>query len=371
MSWPIPNIPVKAVMSSPDYKRWSIILLAMSLAGVLLAIYPGNSTSYGQILLYGLLPAILLWLCFFGGVFYRYQRSINALLLWSAETKRTKQLWQRWSRKQQIVVSNVVLTPEENGVLSLLGEPADVPAYPAKARALFTELSTLEKRLAYIDRETEKQCPGYRHHLGKIEIQYSARYQTGVIEQAVYNRWDLFPECTNTKESFCADDNNEQSGLILLLCVQDWGGSQAEQYSEFITAQLIVSEHFTSRAVFPVIAGVGRLLSSNSLPDALDMLVEYNRLETTKMRYVWLSGMDNDERVRLIQHLTLKQWPLPERHPFISLDHSFGPPGPLMFPVAISLLTDAVKFTNENQLIIFVDAKNNYSICFITRELFL
>ncbi|QLK60068.1 hypothetical protein GE278_04385 [Enterobacteriaceae bacterium Kacie_13] len=370
MSWPIPKIPTKAVIHQPDYKRWGIILLVMALVGALLALFPGKATSYGQALLYGMLPAILLWLCFFGLVFHRYEQSVNAALLWNEETERTKQYWQYWSRKQQIVVGNVVLTPEKKGVDALLGNPADIPAYPEKARPLFADLSDLNEHLKFIDQEIEKQSPGYRHHLSKIVIQYQKKYQEITIDQAVYQQWDLYPEYADAPESFCAGDENELSGLGLLLCLQDWTGSQAEKYSEFITAQLITSGHFASQNALPVIAGVGRSLSSDSLTKALDMLSEYNRLEKASLRYVWLSGMDADERTRLVQHVTSKQWSLPERRPLISLDHSFGLPGPLMFPVAVSFLTDAAKQTGEMQLFISRNEENMYSLCLITRELF-
>ncbi len=371
MSWPIPKIPARMVLPQPNYKRWGMILLVMLLAGALVVIFLGKVTSYDQTLLYGVLPALLLWLCFFGLALYRYERSVNASLLWNEETEKTRRHWQRWSRKQQLVVGNAILTPEENGVEALLGNPANIPAYPEKARPLFVDLSGLSERLRFIDREIEEQYPGYRHHLSKIVIQYQENYQEGMIERSVYQQWDLHPECSDTAKPFCADDQNEPDGLTLLLCLQDWDGLRGKKHSEFITAQLITSEQFVSQNTLSVIAGVGRRLSSDSLIGALDMLTEYNRLEKGAIRYVWLSGMGSDERAQLIQYAAEKQWALPERAPLISLDHSFGPPGPLMFPVAISLLTDAAIYTGEMQLLIYRNAKNSYSLCLITRELFL
>lgn len=371
MKWPIPKIPARVILPRPKYKYWVIILLVMSLAGILLAIFPGKVTSYNQALLYGMLPAILLWLCFFGLIFHRYEQSVNAALLWNEETEKTKQHWQRWSRKQQIVVSNVTLTPEGNGIKALLGKPADIPAFPDKARPLFAELSGLSERLKFIDQETEKQYPGYRYRLNRIVIQYQDRYQKEMIDQAVYQQWDLYPEYSHTPESFCPDDENEMSSLDLLICLQDWIDRQAEKYSEFITAQLITSDHFASQNTLSVVARVGRVLSSGSLTEALDMLTEYNRLEKESIRYIWLTGMDAGERTRLVEHITSKQWSKSEMPLLILLDHSFGPPGPLMFPVVVSLLTDAAKHTGEMQLFISRSEENIYSLCLITQELFL
>jgi len=371
MSWPIPKIPAKTVIPQPNYKRWSVLLLTMALAGGGFAIFPGGATSYGQALFFGALPAALLWLCAFGIVFYRYEQSVNAALLWNEETERTKQYWQHWSRKQQIVVGNVTLTPEEKGIDALLGKPADIPAYPEKVRPLFAELSGLSERLKFINQEIEKQYPGYRHHLGNVVIQYQNKYHKEILDSAVYKQWDLYPEYTNTAESFCADDENKLSDLTLLLCLQDWAGYQAGEFSEFITAQLIAADHFASQNTLPVVAGVGRWLSSDCLHNALDILSEYNRLEKEPLRYIWFSGMSADDQTLLIQYLISKQWPLFERRPLISLNHSFGPSGPLMLPVAVSLLTDAAKHTGEMQLFISRDEGNMYSLCLITQELFV
>lgn len=369
MSWPIPKIPAKTAMPQPNYKRWGILLLTMALAGEGFAI--GGGTSYGQALLYGALPAVLLWLCAFGIVFYRYEQSVNAALLWNEETERTKQHWQHWSRKQKIVVANVTLTPEGKGINALLGKPADIPAYPEKARPLYADLSGLSQRLKFISQKIEKQYPGYRNYLGKIEVQYQNSYYKKTIESAIFQQWDLYPEYPKTAESFCADDENELSDLKLLLCLQDWLGNQAEGFSEFITAQLIATEDFVIQHRLPVISGVGRKIYSDSLHDALDMLSEYNRLEKESLRYIWVSGMKADDQSALIQYIIPKQWPLFERRPLISLNHSFGPPGPLIFPVAVSLLTDAAKHTGEMQLFICRDEEDMYSLCLITRELFL
>lgn len=371
MTWPIPKIPVKTVLSRLDYKRWIIILLLMLLAGVLLAVFPGKVTSSGQALLYGALPAILLWFCIFGMVFYRYERSVNAVLLWNAETERTKQLWRRWSKKQRRVVGNVILTPEDNGVDLLLGKSEEIPAYPEKARSLFADLPGLNRRLTFIDQETEKNYPGYRHHLSEIVIQHSDRHLKEIIAQAVYRQWDLYPKFSSKVESFCADDESEQFSLVLFVCLQDWAGRQTEKYSEFMTAQLIASHDFASKNDVPVIAGVGRSLSADSLSDALDMLSEYNQLEKDLVRYIWLSGVDADQQGQLTQYLATRQWLVPDKKPFILLDHTFGPPGPLMFPVAVSLLVDAAKHSGKMQLLISRQQENKYSLCLITRELFL
>ena len=371
MLWPIPKIPTKAVLSQPNYKRWSILLLSMALTGEGFAIFPGGATSYGQALFYGALPAALLWLCAFGIVFYRYEQSVNAALLWNEETERTKQHWQYWSRKQQIVVGNVTLTPEEKGIDALLGKSMDIPAYPEKSRPLFAELSGLSKRLKFINQEIEKQYPGYRNHLGKIVIQYQNKYYKKTLESAVYQQWSLYPKYSSTTESFCADDENELNDLKLLLCLQDWAGHQAGEFSEFITAQLIAGNHFASQNTLPVVAGVGRCLSSDCLYNALDILSEYNRLEKEPLRYIWFSGMNADDQALLTQYIISKKWPLFERRPLISLNHSFGPSGPLMFPVAVSLLIDAAKHTGEMQLFICRDEGGMYSLCLITQELFV
>lgn len=370
MRWPIPDIPEKKAVTPPNYKFWISILVVTLLAGAMLAIFVAKVTSNFQVFLYGIVPAILIWLCFFGLVFYRYEQSVNTVILWNEETERTKLLWQRWSRKQQVVLANVVLTPEESNIRALLGDSADIPAYPKKARPLFADFPNLDKRLAFIKQQIENQYPGYRFHLNKIAIQYQKKYQEDIVANATYKQWDLYPEFIHVSDLFCANDVKQDSGLVLLLCLQDWVNDQAENFSEFITAQLIASNDFIYQKTLPVIAGVGRRLLSDSLVEGLDILFEYNRLEKTSIRHIWLSGIGSNDRTCLIQYAASKEWQLPERCPVISLDHSFGPPGPLMFPVAISLLSDAAQDTDAMQLLISKNEENVFSLCLLTRELF-
>ncbi|MDR0807071.1 MAG: hypothetical protein LBN41_10070 [Enterobacteriaceae bacterium] len=372
MSWSIPEIPKKIPSSRPALKLWGSVLGIMLVSGTVLALFPGKVTSYGEAFLYGTLPAFLLWLCFFSLAFHRYQQSVNIALLWDKETERTKKYWQHWSMKQLVVVGNVVLTPEEQGIHTLLGEYADIPAYPQKARSLFFDSSDFWQRLKYIDEQCEKQCPGYRNYLHTIKLLYADKRQQERVTQVIYAIWDLYPEYVSSVEKLYAGyDENDSGNLALLLSVQDWSEGRSESYSEFITGQLITSASFARMKTLPILAGVGRILPSEALTKDLDILFEYNCLDYENLRYVWLSGMETDTRTALVQYAALKHWALPSKMPYLSLDHSFAFPGPLMFPVAISLVTDAAIETGKMQLLISQHSQNDFLFCLITRDLLL
>lgn len=346
-----------------------MILFIMLATGGALTLFAGKVTSYGQMVLYGMLPAFFIWLCFFGVIWHRYEQSVNNALLWSRESERTKLHWQRWCMQQWVIVSNIILTPEKEGVNALLGDYADIPAYPRKSRPLYTVLSGLNNRLKFIDDQTEKQYPGYRHLLYSVKILLPDVTQRTSVGQAVYQQWDLYPEYINSVDDVQTDP--EQKGLVLLLCIQDWFTDKSKKHSEFISGQIITSISFASVQALPVMAGMGRVLSADSLTKALDVLSEYNRLNSTDLHHIWLTGTDSDERAKIIQYAGEQQWSLPAKLPCHLLDHSFGPCGPLSFPVSVALMVDAAVHTGEMQLLISRQKENEYSLCLITRELFL
>ncbi|NDJ57095.1 hypothetical protein GWD52_08830 [Enterobacteriaceae bacterium 4M9] len=373
MQWPIPDIPARNALHRPHMKLWLCIFCILIITGILLALFIGKVTTYTQALLYGALPAFLLWILAFSVAFYRYEQSVNRALLWQEETHKTKYNWQLWSMQQLAVVANVVLTPEKEGVLALLGKHADIPAYPKKARALAlaTELQSLSARLKFIDEQCEAHCAEYRCHLSSVKIVFLPGYIDELVSEVVYEIWDLYPEVVNSASELYSSYDDNIDSLILVLCLQDWHGEQNKAYSEFVTGQLITSAEFARKHSMSVLAGVGRELTTDNLQQGLDRLIEYNRLYYGQMQHIWLSGTNADCRAEFVQYATSKDWPLSNRMPCLSLDHSFGPPGPLMFPISIALLSDAAINTDKMQLLLSSNSQNQYTLCLITRDLFL
>ncbi|MEX9251384.1 hypothetical protein [Pseudenterobacter timonensis] len=369
MQWPVPNIPEKQARSRPEYKKWGAFLFILLAAGGALALCVGKVTSYGQMVLYGVLPAFFIWLCFFGVTWHRYEQSVNDVLFWGRESERLKLQWQRWCMQQWVVVSNIILTPEKEGVNALLGDYADIPAYPCKSRPLYTSFAGLHDRLKYIDAQTEKKYPGYRHLLCSVKILLPDMRQRSFVGQTVYQQWDLYPEYINSLDDI--QTSTSQEGLVLLLSIRSWSTNNSKTHSEFISGQIITSISFASAQALPVIAGMGRVLSADSLTRALDTLSEYNKLNSTDLHHIWLTGTDNDDRVNIVQYAGERQWPLPPKLPCHLLDYTFGPSGPLSFPLSIALIIDAAVITGEAQLLISRQKENEYSLCLITRELFL
>ncbi|MGG4731617.1 hypothetical protein [Leclercia adecarboxylata] len=368
MRWPVPNIPVKHPVSRPMYKKWGGVLFLMIMAGGALLLFSGRVTRYEQVFLYGVLPAFIIWLCSFGVIWHRYEQSVNNALLWNKESERIKLYWQKWCMQQWGVVSNVVLTPEKEGVSALLGDYADIPAYPHKPRSLHILLNGLHNRLEHIDIQLEKQCLGYRHFLFSIQILLPDMQMQHSVSKAVYEQWDLYPEYINSVDD--VQSEAEQKGFILLLSIQDWFTDNNKKHSEFISAQVLTSTSFASKHKLTIIGRVGRVLSVDSLCEGLDILCKYSRLSNIRLRHVWLTGTHSDDRVKIIQYSRNLPWELPAKLPCHLLDQTFGPSGPLSFPVSVALMVDAAIHTGEMQLLISCQKGKGYSFCLVAREFF-
>ncbi|WP_427033868.1 hypothetical protein ACNF2N_12690 [Enterobacter hormaechei] len=112
-------------------------------------------------------------------------------------------------------------------------------------------------------------------------------------------------------------------------------------------------------------------LDNDNLEKALEMLFEYNRIDKSDVRHVWLSGITADIPSKLMQYADRFQWKLPEKHPFYLIDFSFGPPGEMTFPVSLALLVDAAQNTEANQLLIIQASPQSRLLCLITRKHYL
>lgn len=320
----------------------------------------------------GLLPSVLIWICILGFIWFRYDQASNAAILWEIQTEITKSHWQRWAMWQTPIIANIILSPEGNGSETLIGEPSDIPAYPVKCRCLHYDFLNLSSKFIFLDEDLEKQCPGYRNSLYDIIVLKTEKHEVSSISQAVFKQWDIIPNIVSaTDQCFSGSESCTIKGITLIITLQDWPNSVKCGYSEFINANLICSSEMIKSDSLLVKAGVGRFLHSNSLTKSLDMLTEYNRLEASEMKHVWLSGVEEADKITIVRYAEEKKWALPSRHPFLVVNHSFGPPGPLSFPVSISLLVDAAIKTGEVQLLISGSKDKTYSLCLITRKLFL
>lgn len=373
MAWPIPDIPEQKTLSAPKYWFWIILLLLMLILGAIFSLEIWNVSTYAKVFFYGILPALLVWLCFFGIMLNRYEQSVVATRAWNFETERTKAEWCSWSRRQIAVVGNVLFSPEEKGMEALLGALETVPAYPKKARALFNSRHSFPTLMKEIERKLELQCPGYRLFLHSIYVFQSPDRFDKYRNESIFQQWDLMPTTAYSKgtlESFY--DAKISEGLILILCLQDWRAGTIGQASEFITAQLIASPTFARQHSLPVIAGITRMmpLEAGQLINELDMLFEYIRPDKERLEYVWLSGAAEKTAAEIMQYATRNQWPLPEKRPLHYIDLSFGPPGEMALPLSLAMLAEAANKTGKDQLLVNQTPQQTGTLCLITRELY-
>ncbi|MFH2242978.1 hypothetical protein ABK706_00965 [Enterobacter sichuanensis] len=372
--WPIPKVPEKSTIASLSYKRWGIVLISILMVCSVFGFSLWGTEAYTKIVFFLLLPAFFIWLCIFGAALNRYEQSRSALSAWKEETDRTKALWQHWSRQQLSVVGNVILTPEEKGVASLLGPLSDIPAYPDKIRPLSHSWDSLRVLSDMIDKQLEQQYPGYRKYLHTIYVLQPSRCDKKNVSQIILSQWDLLPEVNCSVECIRKfHDNVNFDGLILVLSFQCWLPGIPKQSSEMVSAQLISSSIFSSRHAIPVLAGLGRIMPvENDNPEKdLEMLFEYNRIDKRDLRHVWLSGLPAEITSKLMQYADRYQWILPTKRPFHLIDFSFGPPGEMALPVSLALLVDAAKKTEANQLLIIQASPQSRLLCLITRKLYL
>ncbi|MBK0127355.1 hypothetical protein IAE30_26790 [Pantoea sp. S61] len=372
MNWPIPDIPHKKSLKKPSIKFLTIVFILLICLGALTSIFLLKVHGYRDVIINGLLPSGLIWLCLVGIVWFRYDQASNAAILWEVQTQITKSHWQRWTMWQRPIVANIILCPEKNGSEALIGEPSYIPAYPVKCRRLHHNFLTLSSKLSFLDKNLEEQCPGYRNDLHDIIVLITEKHDVSSISQAVFKQWDMIPDIVSEIDQyFAGSESCSIKGNALIITLQDWPNSIEREYSEFINANLICSSEMNESDSLLVKAGVGRFLHSDSLTKSLDVLTEYNRLVASEMKHVWLSGIGEADMITIVRYAEEKKWALPSRHPFLIVNHSFGPPGPLSFPVSISLLVDAAIRTGETQLLISGGKDKAYSFCLITRRLFL
>ncbi|MBS6741524.1 MAG: hypothetical protein KH310_26130 [Enterobacteriaceae bacterium] len=373
MGWMIPVIPEKSPIPKPNYRRWIILLLSMLTLNGILGLFALNVTTYGDMLIYGILPALFLWLCLMGVMINRYEQSIASCLACNIEKEQVKKHWQQWSQKQLAIVGNIIYTPDGEGVDSLLGPLEDIPAYPRKARPLsFTFRNSLSAITSDIHQNLERQYPNYRNHLHTIYILLPESKECETAKQFILLQWDLVPEIARSIE--CIEslyDNENFDGLVLVICLQNWQGNITEKYSELVSAQLISSYSFAKRHSIPVIAGMGRImvLEPEGLEYSLNSLFEYNRLNKKNLQHVWVSNVNNEIVENIIQYATLYEWELPRRQPLHSIDYSFGPGGELAFPLSLAILSEATRKTGKEQLVICQVSQQIQSkrLCLITQ----
>lgn len=373
MAWPIPDIPEKKSLPPPNYWFWIIVLILTLISGAVSSLCFWNMTTYSEVFFYGALPALLIWLCLFGGVFNRYEQSIVASRAWDFETEQTKAEWRSWSRQQLAVVGNVLFSPEEKGMEVLLGELEKIPAFPEKARPLFNSPHSFPSLMKETDRKLEQQYPGYRHFLHSVYIYESQDRVDIERNELISQQWDLIPNSIRSMrfvESLY--DANITDGLILIISLQDWPPRSVGQSSEFISAQLIASPTFARLHSMPVIAGITRMMPMEvgSLINELDMLFEYVQPDKQHLEYVWLMGAAETTAPEIMQYATLNQWPLPEKRPLHSIDLSFGPPGEMALPLSLAMLAEAANKTGKDQLLVNQTPQQTGTLCLIARELY-
>lgn len=373
MGWPIPEIPKLPRFSKPKYKFWLYGFLFLCGIAYILFNQFGEKVGYENIFLYFALPVFLIWISLFGITIHRYEHCLASHKAWEKESEYTTYLWQEWSKWQQIVIGNVVLSPEEKGASVMLGDIKDIPMYPEKCRPLFGEPKDFAEYLLTIHLRLEQQFPEYRNHLYQVYLLCSDKLYLKNIVDDVFNQWLLVPEVLDvTTATMFMQEDTEYKGGVLLLCVSCWPYHTAQEHSEFITAQFISSVEYAREYQLPVIAALGRSmpLDKNALGKNLEMLFKYNELEKAELQHVWLAGESQKSFESLAIYSAKVGWLLPEKSPAYLVNLSFGPSHEFSFFNSLALVTDAVMHTQQDQLLICQNSTSTNLLCLIKKDFF-
>ncbi|MGV3345435.1 hypothetical protein ACGVWS_06700 [Enterobacteriaceae bacterium LUAb1] len=364
MHWPIPEIPEYQALTGPRYARWAAVLfLAIAaLIAMLKLLLPDLALK--NLLFYTVIPVLLIWCCLFGWRLNRYERSVAAKKAWRDESRITEYQWQQWCRHQINVAGNVMLTPEEEDIINLSGDAAQVPAWPDKARAMVPARSVID-RLKEIDRRLEADCPGYRHHLYQVFLLSPESPRARALTDAIFQQWDLHPQWLNTVDALEPAGPPLFQGLTLLITIQP----HTDEYSEMIAAQLLCSSEFMAEQKLVSQAVLYRIKTApvTELNQALEQFLQYSPLQAENCRRIWVSGNYDTLSVTVMQFADRHHFPLPGKRPLINIDFSFGPAGPLAFPLALAMLTETTKIMGDDQLLIACLPDNTVKIALMVR----
>ncbi|MCA6219795.1 hypothetical protein [Photorhabdus antumapuensis] len=373
MSWPIPEIPELKSVAPLRYRLWFVVLLLILVVGTLVYAFLKDTTDFLHAAIYSSLPSFLVWLMLFGVVLNRYEQYCTAAQAWEAASAETRFQWQQWSRKQLAVVGNIILTPEQQGMASLLGDSKDIPVFPHRGRALFLSSKDNRQLLDELDRELEKQCPGYRGFLHRIYVASVASDDWLSYQSSVYQQWDLLPiQAENRDEIDKLYKEAAFEGLIMVLACQRWPpGGDKKAYSEFVFAQLLSSPAFATQKKLNVLAGMGRPLPSlpGEIIKDLPILFEYNRIDKKSMRHLWVTGVPNNVLTELAIHSYEHALNFSPENLIHLIDHTFGPPGPLSVFLTSAMLTEAIGLTNSDHIVVNQLPEGSAVLYLMTKEL--
>ncbi|MCC8457055.1 MULTISPECIES: hypothetical protein [Photorhabdus] len=381
MSWPIPEIPELKAVEPLRYWLWFIILLLILVIGTFVYAFLKNTTDFVHAAIYSSFPSFLIWLMLFGVVLNRYEQYCMAAYAWEDASAETRFQWQQWSRKQLAVVGNIILTPEPQGMASLLGDAKDIPVFPHKGRPLFSPTRDIQQLLDKIDQDLEKQCPGYRYFLRKVYIAESPAIDLRLYasrdfiqyQGLISRKWKVRMEhIENRDEIDKLYDKETFDELVMVIAFQLWPTKyDREAYSEFVSVQLFSSVKFASEKKLNILANMGRALPSlpGEITKDLPILFEYNRIDKSSMRDLWVTGVTNNVLTELAMYSHEHSLNFSWENPIHLIDHTFGPPGPLSVFLTPAMLTEVVRLTNSDHIVINQLPEGNALLYLMTKEL--
>ncbi|OCG41529.1 hypothetical protein A9G28_00860 [Gilliamella sp. Fer1-1] len=310
MGWNIPKLlePKQQPIKYTSYLLF-INIIPLIFMGFALTVLFYNGTNQAIFWFFSVILPLIIWLLmlaikinssYFNDIYNEELAKVN---------EESTQHWQAWSKVQIPIFASHVICAEPNGVQTLIGDPKQMPLYPAKARPLFNSTASNKPFwfLNEVMQNLEQQCPNYRKYLSHIYLPQSLMDDEDLTE-AIFTHWRLRVEPIMDYNVWIAElyQHTDDIELSLILTCQ-YNDTSYHHHSKFISALLIGGTTLIDNQKLQAKAWLGRLMvAEQDLSADLTQLVTYTQLPVTDIKDIWVSGLDRKNRTALA--ITINTW---------------------------------------------------------------
>lgn len=352
MSWPIPILSKKELPLPPNLWFWGIFFIFLQIIAIIVGIFILNYDDPKIIVGLCLIPATLGWIILYIFWILKYIGSFLLTKYWNKEIKKTDLLWKEWGNKKIVVLGNAILSSEEDGINKILeGKP---PVFPLKGKPLYLSDVDFEELLQNQHQQLEIHYPDYHTQVKEFILllpnNLSSKEQ--IYQDFIVKIWGqkpihIFHDIKELQAFF--NDEIIANKLILLISLQLWLDNP-EEYSEFITTQLLSSTSFIQDNNINQIYGyIGRPmpLPLYNIENDFKQFITYGCEDINKIKSAWTNNIDEDTNTNIIVELRKHQISASMHN----INYSFGPFGPLSLIFTIASGLEAAKKQQAEQFV--------------------
>lgn len=352
MSWPIPILSKKELPFPPNLWFWTIFFVSLQIIAVIIGIFILNYDNPKVIVGLCLIPATLGWIILYIFCALKYIISLLLIKSWNKQIEKTDLLWKDWGKKKIVVLGNAILSSEEDGINKILeGKP---PVFPLKGKPLYLRDVDFEELLQNQHQQLEIHYPNYHTQVKEFILllpnnlsSKEQMYQDTIIKLWGQKPINIFHDI-NELQSFL-NDGITHNKLILFISLQLWSNTP-EEYSEFITSQLLSSTSFIKENNIDQIYGyIGRPISLPlyNIENDFKQFITYGCEDTNKIKSAWTNNINEDTNTNIILALGKNNISASTHN----INYSFGPSGPLSLIFTIASGLEAAQKQKAEQFV--------------------